>query len=110
MFGRIWGSVVFKLTDDNKFPPTKSSPSFGPTLPDSKPLSLLEGIYNLSDNFTSSFFNDWGALKRKEIDEKSNIEWENLSQEEYQKTFKKSAIKRTKYSGITRNILFNKEN
>jgi len=49
-------------------------------------------------------------MKRKEIDKKSKIEWENLSIEEYQKTFKKSAIKRTKYSGITRNILFNKEN
>ena len=53
---------------------------------------------------------DINFMKRKEIDKKSKIEWENLSQEEYQKTFKKSAIKRTKYSGITRNILFNKEN
>lgn len=53
---------------------------------------------------------DINFMKRIEIDRKSKIEWENLSVEEYQKTFKKSAIKRTKYSGITRNILFNKEN
>tara|TARA_B100000945_G_scaffold315417_1_gene314562 strand:- start:1687 stop:2607 length:921 start_codon:yes stop_codon:yes gene_type:complete len=53
---------------------------------------------------------DVNFMIRNEIDKKSKIEWENLSIEEYQKTFKKSAIKRTKYSGITRNILFNKEN
>ena len=48
-------------------------------------------------------------MKRIEIENKSKIDWENLSVEEYQKTFKKSSIKRTKYSGITRNILFNKD-
>ena len=53
---------------------------------------------------------DPNFMKRIEIGNKSKIDWENLSIEEYQKTFKKSAIKRTKYSGITRNILFNKEN
>ncbi len=35
-------------------PPIKSSPSFGPTLPLSKPLKRLEGIKSLSDNLTSS--------------------------------------------------------
>jgi epoxyqueuosine reductase len=53
---------------------------------------------------------DPNFMKRIEIGNKSKIDWENLSVDEYQKTFKKSAIKRTKYSGITRNILFNKEN
>ncbi len=53
---------------------------------------------------------DINFIKRIEIENKNKIDWENLSVEEYQKTFKKSAIKRTKYSGITRNILFNKEN
>tara|TARA_B100001996_G_scaffold8041_1_gene6760 strand:- start:421 stop:1341 length:921 start_codon:yes stop_codon:yes gene_type:complete len=52
---------------------------------------------------------DPNFMKRIEIENKNKIDWENLSLEEYQKTFKKSAIKRTKYSGITRNILFNKE-
>jgi len=52
---------------------------------------------------------DPNFMKRIEIENKNKIDWENLSVEEYQKTFKKSAIKRTKYSGITRNILFNKE-
>ncbi len=35
---------------------------------------------------------------------KSRNEWENLTVEEYQKVFKKSAVKRTKYSGIMRNF------
>lgn len=52
---------------------------------------------------------DPNFMKRIEIENKSKIDWENLSVEEYQKTFKKSSIKRTKYSGITRNILFNKD-
>ena len=54
--------------------------------------------------------NDDSFTKRNEIDIKNDEDWENISVEEYQKTFKKSPIKRTKYSGITRNILINKEN
>jgi len=54
--------------------------------------------------------NDDNFTKRNEIDIKNDEDWENISVEEYQKTFKKSPIKRTKYSGITRNILINKEN
>ncbi len=52
--------------------------------------------------------NDENFLIRDQIKNKSNSEWENLSVEEYQKTFKKSAIKRTKYQGIKRNISANK--
>ena len=51
---------------------------------------------------------DENFLIRDQIKNKSNSEWENLSVEEYQKTFKKSAIKRTKYQGIKRNISANK--
>ncbi len=53
---------------------------------------------------------DSNFKKRNKIDIKNNEDWENISVEEYQKTFKKSPIKRTKYSGITRNILINKKN
>ena len=35
--------------------------------------------------------------------------WDNLSQEEYRRIFKNSAVKRTKYSGLIRNILAAKE-
>ena len=37
----------------HNLPPTKSAPSFGPTFPDSNPLSLLDGKYNLSESLTS---------------------------------------------------------
>ena len=40
----------------------------------------------------------------------SKKEWENLSVETFQKVFKKSAVKRTKYSGLMRNITFLKDN
>ena len=46
---------------------------------------------------------------RDEIKNKSNEDWEKLSIEEYRKTFKKSAIKRTKYEGLKRNISANKK-
>lgn len=36
-------------------------------------------------------------------------EWENLSVETFQKVFQKSAVKRTKYSGLMRNITFLKD-
>lgn len=35
--------------------------------------------------------------------------WNNLTEEEYRKLFKKSAVKRAKYSGLIRNINFNPE-
>jgi epoxyqueuosine reductase len=46
---------------------------------------------------------------RSKIKNKSNEDWDNLSVDEYRDTFKKSAIKRTKYSGIKRNISLNKK-
>ncbi|MGB1042051.1 MAG: tRNA epoxyqueuosine(34) reductase QueG [Tenacibaculum sp.] len=36
-------------------------------------------------------------------------DWEELTQETFSKVFKKSAVKRTKFSGLTRNIQFIKE-
>jgi len=43
---------------------------------------------------------------RKEIGEMSNLQWENINEDEYQLIFKKSAIKRTKFTGLKRNINF----
>ena len=40
--------------------------------------------------------------------DKTLIDWEKLSEEEYKKIFKKSAVKRTKYSGLMRNIKANR--
>ncbi len=37
-------------------------------------------------------------------------DWENISEEEFREIFRKSAVKRTKYSGLTRNIAFISEN
>jgi epoxyqueuosine reductase len=37
--------------------------------------------------------------------EKTKEEWENLSEEEFQSLFRKSAVKRTKYAGLKRNIV-----
>tara|TARA_B100001250_G_scaffold143207_1_gene122529 strand:- start:319 stop:1239 length:921 start_codon:yes stop_codon:yes gene_type:complete len=41
---------------------------------------------------------------RKDIKEKSDAEWEKLSETEFKKIFKKSAVKRTKFIGLKRNI------
>jgi epoxyqueuosine reductase len=38
--------------------------------------------------------------------EMTKTDWEELSEDVYKTIFKKSAVKRTKYSGLTRNILF----
>ena len=38
-----------------------------------------------------------------------NEQWENVSEEQFQKIFKNSAIKRTKHAGLRRNILKNKD-
>lgn len=45
---------------------------------------------------------------RDEIKNKTKKDWDNLNEEEYRRTFKKSAIKRTKFSGLKRNISANK--
>ena len=49
-------------------------------------------------------FFDKNLLKDKEYDY-----WDNLSEEKFKKIFKKSAVKRTKYSGLKRNIQKAKE-
>jgi epoxyqueuosine reductase len=36
----------------------------------------------------------------------SKSEWEEITEELFQEIFKKSAVKRTKFSGLTRNINF----
>ena len=41
---------------------------------------------------------------RDEIIERSEKEWINLNGEEFKKTFKGSSVKRTKHSGLKRNI------
>lgn len=41
-----------------------------------------------------------------ELLDMSKAEWEEITQETFQEVFKKSAVKRTKYSGLTRNIQF----
>ena len=41
--------------------------------------------------------------------EMTKDDWEELTEETFRKVFKKSAVKRTKYSGLTRNIRFLRE-
>ena len=40
----------------------------------------------------------------------SKKDWEEITEEVFQKVFKKSAVKRTKFSGLTRNLRFLREN
>ena len=44
-----------------------------------------------------------------ELLEMTKQEWEEITQETFSKVFQKSAVKRTKFSGLTRNIKFLKE-
>lgn len=46
---------------------------------------------------------------KKALLEMSKKEWEEITEDTFRRVFKKSAVKRTKYSGITRNIKFLKE-
>ena len=46
---------------------------------------------------------------RSEIKSMDKNKWDELSEENYKRIFKKSAVKRTKYSGIKRNIELNKK-
>lgn len=46
---------------------------------------------------------------KKELLEMTKKEWEEITEDTFKKVFKKSAVKRTKYSGITRNVQFLKE-
>ena len=48
-----------------------------------------------------------GFEPRDGVKNKSLKDWSNMSKEEYKKIFKKSAVKRTKYSGLMRNIKAN---
>ena len=48
-----------------------------------------------------------GFEPRDGVKNKSLKDWSNMSEEEYKKIFKKSAVKRTKYSGLMRNIKAN---
>jgi epoxyqueuosine reductase len=41
--------------------------------------------------------------------EMTKKDWEEITTEVFQKVFRKSAVKRTKYSGLTRNIKFLKD-
>lgn len=43
---------------------------------------------------------------RGEIKDLTSEQWEYMTEEDYQRIFRKSAIKRTKYAGISRNIAF----
>ncbi len=46
---------------------------------------------------------------KKELLNMTKKDWEEITEDTFRKVFKKSAVKRTKYSGITRNIQFLKE-
>ena len=52
--------------------------------------------------------NDLSFQMRPEIKNMSKIDWNQLDEENYKRIFKKSAIKRTKFKGLTRNINLNK--
>lgn len=43
---------------------------------------------------------------RGEIKDLTPEQWENITEDDYQRIFRKSAVKRAKFSGITRNIAF----
>ena len=59
--------VVFRFKAEPKFPPTYSTPSFGPIFPGSNPLSLLPERNNLFDILTSSSDIELIALACNEI-------------------------------------------
>ena len=48
-------------------------------------------------------------IPRSEIINWGNKKWENLDEQEFRKLFKGSSAKRTKYSGLKRNIEFNRK-
>ena len=56
----------------------------------------------------SKLTNEERFSKRKSIEVMENKDWENLTEENYKKIFKKSAVKRTGYKGLSRNIKLNK--
>tara|TARA_B100002052_G_scaffold81137_2_gene74363 strand:+ start:2402 stop:3334 length:933 start_codon:yes stop_codon:yes gene_type:complete len=52
----------------------------------------------------SEFSNEKDFFDRYSLKEKDYKFWENLTEEEFRKIFKNSPVKRTKYSGLKRNI------
>ena len=53
-----------------------------------------------------SVLHDEPAFQPTEVLDMSNRDWEEITEETFKKVFKNSAIKRTKYSGLKRNIQF----
>jgi epoxyqueuosine reductase len=60
-------------------------------------------------NRLSEPHNEIRFLPAPELLEMKKTDWQNLSEEKFGQLFKKSAVKRTKYSGLKRNINFQKE-
>lgn len=53
--------------------------------------------------------NETAFAPKAELLELKKKDWEELTEETFKRVFQKSAVKRTKYSGLTRNIRFLKE-
>ena len=45
---------------------------------------------------------------KSELEEMTNRDWEEITEETFSKVFAKSAVKRTKHNGFLRNIVFDK--
>ena len=58
----------------------------------------------------SQLKNDDNFKIRKSIESMTNANWDILTESDYRKIFKKSAVKRTKFHGLKRNILANNDN
>ena len=65
----------------------------------------VKGPWNIKFSNDSS---DINFMPREKIIDKSDGDWESLTAKEFQIIFKKSAVKRTKHSGLLRNINNNK--
>ena len=60
-------------------------------------------------NRFSTPHNETAFAPKAELLELKRQDWEELTEETFKRVFQKSAVKRTKYSGLTRNIRFLKE-
>ena len=60
-------------------------------------------------NRFSTPHNEAAFAPKAELLELNKQDWEELTEETFKRVFQKSAVKRTKYSGLTRNIRFLKE-
>ena len=54
--------------------------------------------------------NEKRFLKKKKIKDMRKGDWESLDSEKYKNMFRNSAIKRTKFEGLSRNVKLNKKN